>query len=211
MRRSHCHRGCNNIRLSVKEAASATVIPEPVTTDTTLYAETSVSPVPNVPEDLALEEAIRRSLNDVAVLNQSDVKEISEEIEKVDVTTTESTSITVEPDIVVNTESINNEEISFKQDTSFATQAIGSGEVAEFVGETLDRLSEAIDELNSDVVDKGDLIFERDAVSQDADRRRRKGFRICKRADTFSTRLCTLCSDRRVPRAMPSASSIAIR
>ena len=160
MRRSHRHRGCGIFSPEVNvEHLHSTFVPA-----------ASVPSVLNNPEELALEEAIRRSLDDVVVAANENIEtEIPAEIEKDDdVATTELSEIVVEPDIAVSTGSVCDEVNHCDKETSFATQAVGSGAVAEFVGETLDRMSEAIDELNRDVMAKGDLIFERDTI-QDAE------------------------------------------
>jgi hypothetical protein len=140
----------------------------------------NITPIPDAAsDDLALEEAIRRSLVDVVgteniekeeiiptldgvvavalkvcdngIVNDSDISLSSgDEVQKIDVTE--------EAEIVLNT-SGSGEFIALEKETSFANEAIGSGDVAAFVGETLDRMSEAIEELNNEMAVKGDLVF----------------------------------------------------
>ena len=167
MRRSHYHRRYKlcpaaGSLMTVKMAAPPTVNLVPESVHSTVVAEPPLPPVSNDPEDLALEEAIRRSLSDVTVSNECGDTKASMELETEDVLVEN----VAEPDIVVAAENL---EINCEKESSFATQAVGSGEVAEFVGETLDRMSEAIDQLNNDLMDKGDLIFEVDAAQQNTE------------------------------------------
>ena len=183
MRRSHCHRGGASNRLppivkveppNVKvEPPNVKVEPPIVKLEPVCSIDVQKTSIPreyNCAEELALEEAIRRSLDDVAELNDDCEEEIPVEHEKNGhVVTTERPDIDEEPDIVISAESVHNQFSDCEKEASFATQAVGSGAVAEFVGETLDRMSEAIDELNKDVMVKGDLIFDGDTAHQDAE------------------------------------------
>jgi hypothetical protein len=161
MRRPHCRRGCARVQLSpavTSEPDGGVVVPE-----VSLPSETKDA------EELALEEAILRSLNDNVVSNKNDETDAPVEDEQDRVETTGCPDVVVEPDIVVSSGgSVRNEGSNCEKEASFATQAVGSGAVAEFVGETLDRMSEAIDELNRVTTVKGDLIFEGGVVEPDA-------------------------------------------
>jgi Zinc finger, ZZ type len=126
----------------------------------------------DVSNDPALEEAIRRSLDDIALTENAAEKEsISEEnSDKVGVDIFTSSApfeaenddslpaasiedVVVEEDIVVDGFVENEPTEKVAKEMSFASEAIGSGDVAAFVGETLDRLSEAIENLSSEMED----------------------------------------------------------
>ena len=122
-------------------------------------------------KDPFLEEAIRRSLDDLVqtnhvaeteVYSQDDALKVVVDVVKSDGLEENSSSVenlidTVEEEIVLDDEVVPSTETPQKE-SSFASEAIGSGEVAAFVGETLDRLIEAIEDLSSEV-DKGDLVY----------------------------------------------------
>lgn len=193
--RSRGYRACNrpSERSSVQEGEkveSSTVTPCPITSMPAVEAKSSIS------DDLALEEAIRRSLLDVVISNddsekastipatptletvsdsktdcvsiQADTKKIYNEAKIVGQFESASNQtdmkIDSEAEIVGQFESASEAFITSVKE-SFASEAVGSGEVAEFVGETLDRMSEAIEDLNRDLMDKGDVIFVEDDLS----------------------------------------------
>jgi Zinc finger, ZZ type len=132
----------------------------------------SESPVVStlVSSDPALEEAIRRSLDDIVQTNVAAEKEtISEEIAVNVVLDLETEDLYVAQvsdsfssanlnDSVVEKEIVlglveNEQSNMLSNDASFASEAIGSGDVAAFVGETLDRLGEAIEDRNAEMED----------------------------------------------------------
>jgi hypothetical protein len=137
----------------------------------TIPVESRGSPSPTTPnegqvgqdqDDAVMQEAIRRSLVDVAAKKEPEGVEPKE-------STTESQALSAETVAIppcdeeeyvieaVKVETVEEGSIaefepsspSKEKETSFASEAAGSGEIAEFVGETLDRMSEAIDSLNS--------------------------------------------------------------
>jgi hypothetical protein len=132
-----------------------------------------------MPKDFALEEAIRRSLEDT-VGNSADSKESATKEPDCDVSTPntsekqcvdheeEETFIDckAEPEElddskkeVVTVETVEEDEVETSKDSavplkseeSFASEAEGSGDIATFVGETLDRMGEAIEKLSAEI------------------------------------------------------------
>jgi hypothetical protein len=129
-----------------------------------------------VPNDFALEEAIRRSLED-AVASSTDAKVSPTKEPNCEVSLPYSTpkqyanhdeeetfiDCKAEPEEldevkkeVVTVETVEKEEevdlsVPLKSEESFASDAAGSGDVATFVGETLDRMGDAIEKLSAEI------------------------------------------------------------
>lgn len=192
-RRSHCYSDRSPAPAEGKPEEASNVV------NVDISVEPPSAPVCTKSDDLALEEAIRRSLVDIAVSNDATEKESigtspvlmnGDDDNLLAVTSPSYTEIRVEPEIVVppsspETSSSSAKDASFvasddvesevvvhltssptvstsEKESSFAMEALGSGEVAEFVGETLDRMSEAIEDLNKDLMDGDDVVIGRD-------------------------------------------------
>jgi hypothetical protein len=141
----------------------------------TIPCESLGSPSPTAPsegqvrqdqDDAVMQEAIRRSLVDVAAKKEPEGVEPKESTAESPTLSAETVTIPPcdEEEYVieaVKVETVEEESIaefeppspSIEKETSFASEAAGSGEIAEFVGETLDRMSEAIESLSSQLAD----------------------------------------------------------